>query len=128
MQGDELHHRAHSRAGELPGAGLEHPFGPEADVFKVRGKVFMLLSSLAGEPIVTLKATPEEARALCLGYPDITPGYHMNKKHWITVRTGGEVDRGLFDDLITDSYLLVVSNLPRAQRPVDPDTFGQRTS
>jgi predicted DNA-binding protein (MmcQ/YjbR family) len=30
-------------------------------------------------------------------------------------------------ELVTESYLLVVEKLPRAQRPVDPDTFGRAT-
>ena len=85
----------------------------------------MLLTVLAGEPIVNLKADPEDAKALREAYPDITPGYHMNKKHWITVRPGGQVDEALVRDLVTDSYLLVVEKLPRAQRPVDPQLFAR---
>ena len=30
---------------------------------------------------------------------------------------------GLIDDLVTESYLLVVEGLPNQQRPVDPETF-----
>ena len=125
MQGEALHECARARADELPGAGLEHPFGPEWDVFKVRGRVFMLLTVLRGEPIVNLKAAPEDSRALREAFPDITPGYHMNKRHWITVRPGGAVDERLVEDLVTDSYLLVVEKLPRATRPVDPAIFAQ---
>lgn len=36
MQADPLLQVARDRADELPGAGLEYPFGPEWDVFKVR--------------------------------------------------------------------------------------------
>ena len=54
MDDTDLHRRARERADELPGSGLEHPFGPEWDVYKVRGKVFMLLAMLGGEPIVNL--------------------------------------------------------------------------
>lgn len=49
----------------------------------------------------------------------------MNKKHWITMTGGGRLDGQLVADLVTESYLLVVEKLPRAQRPVDPATFGQ---
>ncbi|WP_430459363.1 MmcQ/YjbR family DNA-binding protein [Rhodococcus opacus] len=51
----------------------------------------------------------------------------MNKRHWITLSPGGTIDKGLVDDLVTESYLLVVNNLPRPERPVDPETFGQRS-
>ncbi|WP_430459364.1 MmcQ/YjbR family DNA-binding protein [Rhodococcus opacus] len=62
MNGATLQEHAKSRADELPGANLEHPFGPEWEVYKVRGKVFMLLTAATGEPIVILKAAPPTAR------------------------------------------------------------------
>jgi predicted DNA-binding protein (MmcQ/YjbR family) len=49
----------------------------------------------------------------------------MNKKHWITLHPRNDLSKPLIDDLVTDSYLLVVENLPRAKRPVDPVTFGR---
>ncbi|WP_243076057.1 MmcQ/YjbR family DNA-binding protein [Microbacterium sp. SS28] len=125
MHDDPLSRYARDRADELPGAGLEHPFGPEWDVFKVRGKVFMLMTSSTGDPIVNLKVDPEDGKALREAYASITPGYHMNKRHWITLRPDGSLPKDLIDDLVTESYLLVVRNLPRAKRPVDPDTFGR---
>ena len=123
MDDSTLHKVAQDRAGELPGAELDHPFGPEWDVYRVRGKAFMLLAELHGEAIVNLKADPEEARMLRDTYPQITPGYHMNKRHWVTVRAG--LDEQLVRDLVTDSYLLVVEKFPARQRPVDPATFGR---
>lgn len=126
MKSDALLQYARDCAEELPGAGLEHPFGPEWEVFKVRGKVFMLLTEVTGEPMVTLKASPEDGEALRQQYEDITPGYHMNKRHWITLRPGGRLRKPLVRELVTESYLLVVENLPRARRPVHPATFAQR--
>jgi predicted DNA-binding protein (MmcQ/YjbR family) len=124
MNGEELQERARARADELPGAVLEYPFGPDWEVYKVRNKVFMLMAEFAGESIVTLKADPQDSQALREQHDDITPGYHMNKKHWITLLPSGDLQKELIDDLVTDSYLLVVENLPRARRPVDPATFG----
>ena len=49
----------------------------------------------------------------------------MNKQHWITLHPGGNLQKQLVEDLVTESYLLVVENLPRAERPVDPATFGR---
>lgn len=113
------------RADELPGAAPEQPFGPDSTVYKVRGKMFLLLSDATGEPFVTVKARPADASTLREAFADIIPGYHMNKRHWISLRSGGALDEALVKDLITESYLLVVETLPRAQRPVDPTTFGQ---
>lgn len=125
MSGDQLQAWARVRADELPGAGLEHPFGPEWDVYKVRGRVFLLLTALDGQEIVTLKAAPFDALALREEYDEITPGYHMNKTHWITVRPGSGVTHELVDELVRESYLRVVERLPRAVRPVDPATFAR---
>lgn len=128
MDGEELQKHARERVGELPGAGLDHPFGPGWDVYKVRDKVFMLLTDVTGEPIVILKSDPEEGKALREQHEGITPGYHMNKKHWITLHPSDDLSKQLIDDLVADSYLLVVNNLPRAARPVDPTTFGRDIS
>lgn len=125
MNGDTLQKHAKDRVEELPGAGLEHPFGPDWDVFKVREKVFMLMTEVTGEPIVILKADPQDGNALREEHDDITPGYHMNKQHWITLHPGGALTKTLINELVTESYLLVVENLPRAKRPVDPAVFGR---
>lgn len=124
MDADILHQHAIDIAEKLAGSQLEYPFGPDWEVFKVCGKIFMLLTELDGESIVIIKAHPEEAHMLCDQYDDITPGYHMNKKHWITLHPGGSLSRSMIAELVTESYLLVVEKLPRAQRPVDPATYG----
>ncbi|MFD5315793.1 MmcQ/YjbR family DNA-binding protein [Streptomyces sp. NPDC127098] len=127
MNGSTLHRTATACAEELPGARLEHPFGPGWEVFKVRGKVFLLMTEVPGQPVVILKADPGEARALRQENSYITPGYHMNKKHWITLEGGEGVDSRLVRELVTESYRLVVAGLPRAEQPVDPHTFGLGT-
>ncbi|WP_405876649.1 MULTISPECIES: MmcQ/YjbR family DNA-binding protein [unclassified Streptomyces] len=127
MNGSTLQTFAAECAEELPAAQLEHPFGPDWEVFKVRGKVFMLMTEVPGRPVVILKADPDEAQALREHNSQITPGYHMNKRHWITLEGGTGVDNDLVRELVTDSYLLVVSHLPKAEQPVDPHTYGTST-
>lgn len=127
MDGPTLQKTAADCAEELPGAQLEHPFGPDWEVFKVRGKVFMLMTGVPGRPVVILKADPGEAHALQEHNSHITPGYHMNKKHWITLEGGDGIGKELVRELVTDSYLLVVAHLPKAQQPVDPHTYGNAT-
>ncbi|MGZ2361645.1 MmcQ/YjbR family DNA-binding protein [Streptomyces sp. 372A] len=127
MNGSTLHKTAADHAEGLPGAQLEHPFGDDWEVFKVRGKVFMLMTEVPGRPVVILKADPGEALDLREHNSHITPGYHMNKKHWITLEGGDGVDKELVGELVTESYRLVVSRLPKAARPVDPHTYGSTT-
>ena len=99
----------------FPAVELGYPFGEETPVFKVVGKVFAILSAEIGPGEITLKADPEDARALVETFADIRPGYHMDKKHWITVTL--PTAKAPAADLIHDSYELVVAGLPRAKRP-----------
>ena len=124
MDSTQLGTIATERAEELPGATRENPFGPEWDVYKVRGRVFLLVP-LDGTGRVTLKSHPDDAVALRETFADIVPGYHMNKRHWITLMPGPSLEEDLVSELVTESYLLVVEKLPRAQRPVDPQLFGR---
>src|SRR4051795_847227 len=124
MQHDmRLQERSATRAEELPGAERTHQSTGDWEVWKVGGKVFMLQTSMPGEPVVILKADPADAVSLREAHTEITPGYHMDKQHWITLRPGGGVDATLVDDLVTESYLLVVEGLPKRRRPVDPESF-----
>jgi predicted DNA-binding protein (MmcQ/YjbR family) len=82
------------------------PFGEDTLVFKVNGKIFAL-ANLDGEPSVNLKCDPDFALELREKYPAVTPGYHMNKKHWNTVILDGSVpDKEVFS-WIDHSYKLV---------------------
>jgi predicted DNA-binding protein (MmcQ/YjbR family) len=100
----------------LPATTDERPFGPETAVAKVVGKVFAI-TPLDGDVRVTLKAAPPHVEALVREHDWIIPGYHMNKRHWVTLDVGRATDPRLVEDLIVNSYDLVVATLPRAQRP-----------
>jgi predicted DNA-binding protein (MmcQ/YjbR family) len=100
----------------LPGASLTFPFGEETAVFKVGGKVFAITAAEAPTH-VTLKAEPEDVTGLVDTYEAVTRGYHMNKKHWITVHVDGTLPDGLVEELVEDSYDLVVDGLPARDRP-----------
>ncbi|MEU6085524.1 MmcQ/YjbR family DNA-binding protein [Streptomyces sp. NPDC047085] len=95
----------------------DFPFGPDASVFKVLGKMFAL-SRLDAEPLtINLKCDPEDALRLRTEHENlIIPGYHMNKRHWNTVTVDGGLPDRLVKELIEDSYDLVVAGLPRAER------------
>ncbi|MFB4320543.1 MmcQ/YjbR family DNA-binding protein [Actinomadura sp. 21ATH] len=123
MDGKALQDTALQRAEELPATTL-YSFEPGWEAARVAGKWFMLLTEVPGRPVVIVKSRPGDAQALCEAYTDITPGYHMNKRHWITLAPGDSLDKKLVRELVTESYRLVVANLPKARRPVDPARFG----
>jgi predicted DNA-binding protein (MmcQ/YjbR family) len=94
------------------GAELGHPFGEQTAVYKVAGKIFALVG-LAQEPTtISLKCDPEHGEVLRAEYATIVPGYHLNKRHWITVTLDGSLEPTMIEELIEDSYDLVA---PRKQ-------------
>lgn len=123
MDGNGIYVAARQRAGEMLGSQAQYPFGPDWEVFKVRGKIFLLLTAVTGQQQMIVKADPEDGQALRQQYPFIAPGYHMNKKHWVSVYPHAELHQQLIEELVTDSYRLVVEKLPRAQRPIDPESL-----
>lgn len=107
----------------LPASVLEQPFGPALSVMKVVGKVFAIITRDAAPAVITLKCEPPRVLDLVAEHEAIIPGYHMNKRHWITVTLGSghgspSLPAELVQELIVDSYDLVVDGLPRRLRPV----------
>ncbi len=83
------------------------PFGVETLVFKVGGKIFLLMG-LTNEPLqFNAKCDPERAIELREEYDCVLPGYHMNKKHWNTVIVDGTLTSRQLKELIDHSYDLV---------------------
>ena len=98
------------------GAVEAFPFGPQALVFKVRGKMFALLAIDALPPSVSLKCDPEQALLWREQYEAVQPGYHMNKKHWNTVSLDGNIPAVEIAAMIDQSYDLVVQGLKKTDR------------
>lgn len=88
------------------------PFGPDVLVFKVAGKMFLLVPLDTDNLQFNAKCDPEEAEELRERYPNVQPGYHMNKKHWNTITVDGSVSSALLKKWIDQSYDLVVKSLP----------------
>lgn len=92
---------------KFPGAEETFPFGPETSVFKVGGKMFAIVP-LKRKPLkVSVKCEPELGEQLRGTYDEIEPGYHLNKRHWLTVTCGGEATDELVRELVAGSYDLV---------------------
>src|ERR1700759_5131280 len=111
----------------LPEAEETTPFGPEILVYKVGGKMFALASPDEYPPRINLKCDPERALELRDRYEEITPGYHMNKRHWNTLNLGGSLSAKLVHELIDHSYQLVVDALPKKKREALGDTLRAKS-
>jgi predicted DNA-binding protein (MmcQ/YjbR family) len=92
------------------------PFDEETLVFKVMGKMF-LLAGLNDAPVqINVKCDPDRAIELRDEYPQVHPGYHMNKKHWNTIVIDGLLGARFVKQQIDNSYDLVRASLPKKYR------------
>jgi predicted DNA-binding protein (MmcQ/YjbR family) len=115
--GDRLQDTARQAALALPDVSHGHPFTPGLDVYKVAGKVFLIVTDDPDEQIITVKCEPEHARAQVRGYVSIRPGRYLDKRHWISLGPGPGITKRLVTDAVEDSYDLAVERLPGRDRP-----------
>lgn len=100
---------------DLPGTTEEYPFGPTPLVMKVSGKMYALIQP-GDTPSISLKCDPFISELLRQQYEAVKPGYHLNKRLWITVDVNETVPAEELRDWIASSYQLVVNKLTKAQR------------
>ena len=110
-----------------PGAWQDEPW--EGDVVvKVGQKIFAFLGTGAGtRPGVGLKcgATREAADEWVLRYPgDATVMPYIGRSGWNNLRSGSAIPDDEVFEAIDASYAMVVSKLPKKDRPADPRLQG----
>ncbi len=98
------------------GTAEDFPFDFQTLVFKVGGKMFALTDIDSSVLSINLKCDPYLSLELRSRYPQVTPGYHMNKKHWNTVIVDGSIPDEEILKMIDHSYGLVVRGLSKAAR------------
>ncbi len=88
------------------------PFNETTLVFKVGGKMFLLMA-LDTQPLVfSAKNKEDYNQELREKYYQISGAYHMNKTHWNSVVCEG-LKSDLIKKLINDSYDLVFESLTK---------------
>ncbi len=96
------------------------PFDDHILVFKVLGKLFLLVSLKKweeGYPAINVKCNPDYAIELRAKHNNITPGFHMNKKHWNTIALNtGDLSAQFVFELIDHSYYSVIKTMSKAAR------------
>jgi len=91
----------------MPDSRLDYPFGEGVAVYKAANDRMFALVKEGGMPIsISLKCDPLLATTLRERYESVMEGYHLNKKHWITVLLTGQLSWEEVQDLIRHSYLL----------------------
>ena len=113
IQWPARHEWMHDYLMRKPGAFFERKESWDALLYRVHGKIFaFLLCHSNGELLVNIKCDPFisiEFREAC---PDVRPGWHMNKLHWLSMHLNGEIPRDMAEELLDISYDLVVAGLP----------------
>src|SRR5215470_20399099 len=104
------------------------PFGPDVLVYKVSGKMFALAPFDEVPTRVNLKCDPDLALDLRDRYEQVTPGYHMNKKHWNTVEIEGGIPDPELRKMIDHSYELVIKGLPKPRVKVGAQSRRSSTA
>lgn len=102
---------------KLPDVSESFPFDEHTLVFKVKGKMFLLLALDETPGRFNAKCDPDKAIELRESYPEtILPGYHMNKQHWNTVVLDGNLSSNQIKKLIEDSYYLVSNSVVKKKK------------
>ena len=91
----------------LPDVEETLPFDDTTLVYKVGGRMFAMVS-LERPDHFAVKCDPERAIILRDRYPQITAGWHLNKRHWNDVRFEGRLGDEALRGEIRHSYMLVV--------------------
>lgn len=86
--------------------------------YMIGGKMFaaVCLDEADRPYYITLKLEPLEGDLLRQQYPDIVPGFYMNKVHWNSVKPDGEVPDALLRELLDKSYGLILAGLSKKLR------------
>lgn len=92
------------------------PFGEGVLVFKINGKMFLLLNLDAHPLSMNVKCDPELAIDLRERYEAVLPGYHMNKVHWNTVLLNGSIPPHEIRKMVDHSYEQIVLGMKTSDR------------
>ena len=108
----------------MPGTVWDYKAEWGWDRYRVGEKMFAALcrpglehaAEYAGHPLLTLKCEPLEAELLRGQYPDILPGFYMDKRNWISIRLDGAVPQDLIQQLCVKSYRRVLQTLSKKRQ------------
>lgn len=98
-----------------PSTSESFPFDNEILVFKVLNKMFILTNINDEILSFNAKSDPEKAIEWREMYDWVSPGYHMNKKHWNTIDFNGNNTK-LLKQFIDHSYSKVIESMTKKEK------------
>ena len=101
----------------LPEVEETLPFDDDTLVYKVGGRMFALIS-ISSPDHFAVKCNPDRAILLRDRFSEITPAFHLNKRHWNDVSIVGELPSSFIMAEIRHSYYAVIRSnvVPRTRR------------
>lgn len=86
--------------------------------YKIGDKMFaaVCLNDEGKSVYITLKLEASEGEFLRQQYSDIIPGYYMDKRHWNSVRPDGSVPDELLQQMLEESYRLVLAGFSKKKQ------------
>lgn len=106
----------------MPGAEHDYKLEWQWDRYMVRGKLFAAVTAppegmkdqrYNGHPLINLKCDSRLSAGFRESYPEILPGFYMDKRTWIAVPLDGGIPEEVLRELCGLSYKLVVEKLPK---------------
>lgn len=104
----------------LPGAEKDYKAEWEWHRYLVRGKMFAAICSpdptqhrRYGHELINLKCEPRLAELFRAEYPEVLPGFYMDKANWNAVRLDGDLPDDVLRGMCDMSHQLVVEKLPK---------------
>lgn len=97
----------------LPHATERCPFGPDTLAMEIGGRMFCLMTLTGEWDFYNIKVDPEYSIELRERYTGIRPGYHMNKRHWVSVDFQSDVPDTLQRSLLRHSYSRTAAKLSK---------------
>lgn len=103
-----------------PGCTKDYKLEWEWYRYMVGGKMFAAFCDpdekhrdYGGMHLLSLKCDPERSALLRAEFPDILPGFYMDKRNWISINLDGNVPEDVLLELCDHSYALVFSKLTK---------------
>lgn len=114
LSGEALQQHARDVAAALDGVTRGYPFTPHLQVWKVRSRVFLIVTEDdPNQQTITVKVDPHEGDALRRDLGAVTVGRYLDKRHWISLGPGAGITEELVEDLVRGSCELAADGRGR---------------
>ncbi len=100
---------------KMPFTTVKYPYSRDVLCFYIGSKWFCYVNIEVFDRCC-LKMEEDKACELRAEYDGIRPAWHMNKRYWSDVYFNQDVPDRMIEELVMESYHLVLQTLPKAER------------